>query len=425
MKLRFHVAFLFLLLTTCQSWAQNRVAPGKKSTAKEQFKIGIFWPPTWAFTNDEQYKRMKDAHIDIIQNVGSTDLNTVEKNRKMLDLAHKYGMKVLVSDPRVHGTTSEVIAMVNEFKSHPATSGYYIMDEPDTAKLSWCAATNKTIMAADPDKMAHVNLFPTYALGDQLGNINYETEYVERWIEMAAPDKMGYLSFDNYPFKENGTVRKDYFENMDIIRRAGLKYDLNTSAYLQSFGIPNAFKRPDYGGLRFNVYTLLAYGVKFPVWFTYWTPTSQGEKFFPGAIDSLGNKTDFYGYTQQLNKEMKQLGKTLISLDAKEVYHTGPELPKGTVALPGDAWLTPVDPSATLVVTHFVHQQNGSQYVMVVNKSFKETKSIVLHVNDQVKGLVSLGKENDKVTKIKWNGNREITATFLPGEGKLYRIEQK
>jgi hypothetical protein len=341
----------------------------------------------------------------------------------MLDLAHKYGMKVLVADPRVHGTTSEVTAMVNEFKSHPATAGYYIMDEPDTAKLSWCAATNKTMMEADPDKMAHVNLFPIYALGGQLGDINYETEYVERWIEMAGPDKIGYLSYDHYPIKYDGTVRKDYYENMDIIRRAGLKYALKTSAYLQSFGIPDAFKRPDYGELRFNVYTLLAYGIKYPVWFTYWTPTSQGEKFLSGVIDTLGNKTDFYAYTQQLNKEMKQLGKTLIELDAKEVYHTGAELPNGTVVLPGDAWLTPVDSAANLVFTHFVHQQNGSRYVMVVNKSFKESKTIRLHVNESVKGLVSIGKENDKMEKLKWNQRRELTETFLPGEGKLYRIE--
>lgn len=423
MKLKFHLAFLVILMTTYQSWAQDRVAAGKKPAAKEQFLIGIFWPPTWTFTNDEQYKRMKDAHIDIIQNVSSTDLYTAEKNRKMLDLAHKYGMKVLVADPRVHGTTSEVTAMVNEFKSHPATAGYYIMDEPDTAKLSWCAATNKTIMEADPAKMAHVNLFPIYALGAQLGSINYETEYVERWIEMAGPDKIEYLSYDHYPIKYDGTVRKDYYENMDIIRRAGLKYHLKTSAYLQSFGIPDAFKRPDYGELRFNVYTLLAYGVKYPVWFTYWTPTSQGEKFLSGVIDTLGNKTDFYAYTQQLNKEMKQLGKTLIELDAKEVYHTGAELPNGTVALPGDAWLTPVDPTATLVFTHFVHPQNGSRYVMVVNKSFKESKTIALHVNESVRGLVSIGKENDSLKKLKWNQRRELTTTFLPGEGKLYRIE--
>ncbi|CAL1519406.1 hypothetical protein [Chitinophaga sp. MM2321] len=417
------LACLFVLLSTYSSWAQDRNTPVKRAAEKDKFLIGIFWPPVWAFTNDEQYQLMKDAHIDVIQNVSSTDLYTVEKNRKMLDLAYKHGLKVLVADPRVHGSVSEIKAMVNDFKSHPALAGYYIMDEPDTAKLSWCAATNKTIMEADPTKMAHVNLFPVYALGEQLGNINYEKEYVERWIEMAGPDQLGYLSFDHYPFNDKGGFRTSYYNNLDIIRRAGLKYGLKTSAYLQSFGIPGAFRRPNQGELRYNVYSLLAYGIKYPVWFTYWTPSGQGDKFLPGVIDTAGNKTDFYAYTQQLNKEMKQLGKTLIALDAREIYHTGTELPENVVALPEDTWLQPTDQSVALIVTYFVHQQNGNRYIMLVNKSYKDKQSVQLRVNEKVKRLSSIGKDNDKVQKIKWNQDREITVDFLPGEGKLYRVE--
>lgn len=423
MKIKSLCTLLLVLISTCYVSAQIHTVKHTRKTTADKFQIGIFWPPVWAFTNDEQYKIMKEAHIDVIQNVSSTDLYTTDKNRKMLDLAQKHGLKVLVADPRVHGTPAEIKAMVNDFKSHPATAGYYIIDEPDTAKLQWCATTHKIIMEADPQKGAHVNLFPVYALGEQLGNINYEKEYVERWIEMAGPDQLEYLSFDHYPYDDKGRFRENYYNNMDIIRRAGLKYGIKTSAYLQSFGIPGAFRRPSLGELRYNVYSFLAYGIKYPVWFTYWTPAGQGEKFLPSIIDTMGRKTELYAYAQQFNKEMKQLGKTLIALDAKEVYHTGSKLPEHTTALPEDAWLQPIDPSAALIVTYFEHQQNGSQYIMLVNKSYKDSQSIRLHVNEKIKQLGHIGNDNDKVQQIKWNKDREITVNFLPGEGKLYRIK--
>ena len=362
-----------------------------------------------------------EANIDIIQNVSSTDLYTTEKNKKMLDLALKYGMKVLVADPRVHGTNVEVQAMVNEFKNHPATAGYYIMDEPDTAKLAWCAQTLKTIMAEDPAKMGHVNLFPVYALGAQLGNINYETEYVDRWIQMAGPENIEYLAFDHYPFAGDGHFRYSYYGNMDIIRKAGLRYNLKTSAYLQSMGVPGAFKRPSEGELRFNVYSMLAYGIKHPVWFTYWTPSGQGEKFLPSVVDTNGNTTDLYPQVQQLGKEMKQLGKALIDLDAKEVFHTGNNLPKDVLPLPAEALITPMD-TAAFIVTSFVNKTNGGQFIMLVNKDYVTAQTAKLKVKTGILAVTELGKSSSKEKKLKWKKDRIVTETFQPGEGKLYRV---
>lgn len=408
------IIILFLVLLGNALHAQQH------QVKKEEFLIGIFWPPVWAHTNDLQYKRMREANIDLIENVSSTDLYTTEKNRKMLDLAARHGMKVIVADPRVHGSTGDVQAMVNDFKNHPATFGYYIMDEPDTAKLNWCAQTLKTIVAADPTRMAHVNLFPVYALGAQLGSINYEKEYIERWIEMAGKENIEYLAFDHYPYAGDGSFRISYYENMDIIRRAGLKYGLKTSAYLQSMGVPGAFKRPTEGELRYNVYSMLAYGIKHPVWFTYWTPAGQGEKFLPSVVDTAGNPTDLYPQVKQLGAEMKQLGKTLIGLDAKEVYHSGSQLPEGVLNLPAGAVLSPVG-KGDFIFSQFKDKVNGQEYIMIVNKDYNYNQSVVLRIGKSVKSIVELGKTgSDK--KINWEKNRELKQQFLPGEGRLFRI---
>jgi hypothetical protein len=403
------VATLLLIFSFLSVTAQSR---------NDEFIIGIFWPPVWKHTNDEQYKTLSESHVDWIQNVSSTDLNTVEKNQKMLDLAGKYGMKVIVSEPRVHGSNEEIRAMVDTYKNHPATAGYYIRDEPDSALLDWAIKTYRTILNLDKDRNPHVNLFPDFALK------NYEKGYVERWIEGVGKENLKYLSFDIYPYLKKGRFEKSYYNNLDIIRRAGLKYGIKTSCYLQSFGIVDIYRRPTVDEMRLNVYSSLAYGIKSPVWFCYATPTGQGsQKFMNSVIDSLGQKTDLYEPFKNFNAEMKQLGKTLIHLDAKEVFHSGDSLWMGTQQPPADFLWQPTDHKASVILTLFKDQTSKAEYVMVVNKSFRERKSFTFKIHESVKNIAEVSKTDGKPKKLKFHKKTNLlTETFLPGEGKLYRI---
>ena len=387
-------------------------------SSKDEFKIGIFWPPVWKYTNDEQYKTLSEGGVDVIQNVSSTDLNTKEKNLRMLELAQKYGMKVIVSEPRVQGNEDEIRAMVDTYRNHPATAGYYIRDEPDSALMDWAIKTYRFIGALDKEKIPHVNLFPDFAVK------NYEKEYVERWVEGVGKGKLKYLSFDIYPYKKNGRFEKSYYNCMDIIRRVGLKYGVKTSCYLQSFGIVNMYRRPNVNEMRLNVYSNLAYGIKNPVWFCYATPTGQGDqKFMNSVIDSLGQKTDLYEPFKALNSQMKQLGKTLIHLDASEVYHSGDSLWMGTKLPPTDFLLLPVDPKSELILTHFKDKHSTKEYVMVVNKSFRESRTITFRVKDRVRNMKEISNASGKTITSAFDSKKHsITQAFLPGEGKLYLV---
>jgi len=401
------ILFIVLSFISFHTFAQKK---------KEEFVIGIFWPPVWKHTNDLQYKVLSESHVDCIQNVESTDLNTQEKNFKMLDLAKKYEMKMYVSDPRVRGNEDSVKAMVETYRNHPATSGYYIKDEPDSAKMDWAIKTYRTIAALDKDKVPHVNLFPDFAVK------NYETEYVERWVNGVGAENLKYLSFDIYPYKIRGRFEKSYYNNLDIIRRVGLKYKLKTSSYLQSFGIVDMYRRPTENEMRLNVYSNLAYGIKNPVWFCYATPTGQGEqKFMNSVIDSLGQKTDLYVPFQKLNSEMKQLGKTLIHLDAVAVFHSGDSLWMGTTPPPADFVAQPSDSRAQVIFSHFKDQNSDRAYVMVVNKSLREKKEIEFRLTGQVKRLREISKDNGRRIRAPYDRKSHVLkAEFLPGEGKLY-----
>lgn len=395
------------------------VQPAKAQKEKAEFKIGIYVPPPEEFLNNEQYRYIKEAGIDYVQNVGGRVNATVKTNLKTLELAHKNGLKVYVNDNRMYGDGSGIPALVKQYKDHPATSGYVIIDEPDSAKLQWAIDTYKKVIAEDPDKTPYVNLLPDYAVN------NYEKGYVERWIEGVGAKNLKYLSFDTYPFKVKGRYMKTYYNNLDIIRRAGIKYDVKTSCYLQAFGMDNVWRRPNQEELRLNTYSVLAYGIKNPVWFPYWTPPrSTNEPFTGSAIMTIdGKKSDLFGYVQTLNAEMHQLGKTLINLDAKAVHHTGDSLWLGTTHPPADFLFQTINKKDDVILTHFKDKKTGADYLMVVNKSITDKNTYTFQVSTSVKGIREISKTNGKTISTTFNKKtHEISGTFLPGEGKLFRV---
>ena len=393
--------------------------PGLAQKEKPTLKIGVYVPPPEDFLNEEQYGYLKEAGIDYVQNVGGKVSATEEGNFKTLELARKYGLKVYVNDARMRGSDQEIEALVKRYRDHPSTSGYIIIDEPDSARLQWAIDTYRKVIALDPDKTPYVNLLPDYAVN------NYETGYVERWIEGVGPKNLKYLSFDTYPFKVKGRYMKSYYNNLDIIRRAGLKYDVRTSCYLQAFGMDNVWRRPNQEELRLNTYSVLAYGIKNPVWFPYWTPPrSKNEPFTGNAIMSPdGKKSELFDYVKQLNSEMHQLGKTLIHLDARSVYHTSDSLWMGTLPPPADFLLVPAQPHTDLILSHLTDQKTGADYMMVVNKSITAPADVTLEVSRSIKGVKEISKANDKPSKTAYaKSERQMRITLLPGEGKLYQL---
>lgn len=392
----------------------------KKNNKKEEFLIGIFWGPVWEYTNDEQYQTIKDANVDYIQSVVGSDLDVKEKNFKMLDLAQKHGLKIYVADKRIKGSDADIKAMIETYKDHPATGGYYIQDEPNVPGLDWAANTYKKVLSHDSERIPYVNLLPNWAVPD------YEKSYVDKWIELVGKDNLKYLSFDQYPFMEDGGFRGSYFPNLDVIRKAGLKHDLKTSCYLQSVGIDKAYRRPSHDELRYSMYSTVAYGIKNIVWFTYWTPTNRGEVFTNAIIDPEGKKTDLYVPFSTINSEVKQLGKVLVDLEAVNVYHTGGNIPEGAEKLPETFSIRPEKAEDELIISHLTDESGKKNYVMVVNKSFIAQKQFSFKIQNSTKQILQVSKEeSNKTSLLKTNYSKKtgiMSDTFLAGEGKLYEI---
>lgn len=388
---------------------------------KDEMMIGIYVSPGIGYITDHHFKNIRDANVDLIQDI-SLSYSAANK-LTMLNMAAANQLKMFVADQRVDGTDAEMAAMVNTYKNHPATAGYYIKDEPRVPDLPDAASRYRKLINLDPEKVPHVNLFPSYATG-ALANVEYEKEYVEKWIELVGAVNLKYLSFDNYPFMKDGSLREvPYYKDLDIIRRIGLKYKISTSSYLQSIGSDIGLRRPNANELRYSAFTNLAYGIKLPVWFTYWTPIGSTEKFTNAIVDAEGNKTDLYAPFTQINGEMKQLGKTLINLDAMDVFHAGLSIPSGTKRTPSDFIWKTENEDEPMLITHFVNPANNRIYIMVVNKSLTESKSFSFKTGGVVTNIKGISKTDGLEMAVDYKAaDHKLTDSFLPGEGKLYAI---
>ena len=208
------------LLTGLAAIASFQASAQKK---QDEFLIRIYAPPSAEFVNDEQFKLMKEGNVDIIFNIGGSLSNDKAGNLKMLDMVQKHGLKVYPDDARVNETDDARKAMVNDYKNHPALAGYYISDEPDSARLQSAVETMLKVKKLDPAKDAYITPLPGWAVN------NYENDFLKRYIAYAGKENLNGLVYDKYPCKRKQKPEKTYINYLDIIRRTGPKYGIKTS----------------------------------------------------------------------------------------------------------------------------------------------------------------------------------------------------
>lgn len=381
--------------------------------------IGVYWPPTWEQVTDAQFDMLADAHVDMLQYVITY---TEAQNMTILDKSRDRGMRSIIFDARAYGSDAELADMVNAYRSHAGLGGYYIKDEPSPAELDWAAAIYNKIYELDADHIPHVNLFPSFATHFTEG-IDYKNDYMQGWINrVGGAARMKFLSLDVYPFMADGTFNPVYYHELDRLRSVALENsDIRTSAYLQSLGVEGAYRRPNEHELRYNVYSMLAYGIKYPVWFTYCTPDNTvNETFTEAIIDRDGNKTDLYVPFKTLNGEMKALGSKLFVMQSQIVYHTGEGVPSGVESLPAEYFVQPDNPNEDLLIAQLKNwPEGGRNYAMIVNKSLTEAKELTFNIAGWITDMDEVSKTTGSENPITINEGK-VTLTFMPGEGRLF-----
>lgn len=386
----------------------------------KQFILSFWCAPPGEETNLQRYREIAGCGFNVV--LPPCGAWSAELNRQILDLCQKTGLKAIVGDGRVLAKqpedpefTRNLDAVIADYAHHPALAGYFLVDEPNASAFPLLGAINRYLLQKDPKHLPYINLFPNYASEQQLGTTTYE-EHVARYIKEVQP---ALVSWDHYALFHNGE-RDIYFENLEIVRKHCLQANLPFVQIV--LALPHGpYRDPDEADLRWQAYTTLAYGAKGLLWFTYWTPPFDPQWRFRNAIiNEHGVPSSKYTILKDLHARIRTIARTHMRLRSMGVYHT-PPLPRGTMPLDGRSPVADCDAEEVLI--GWLRDGQRRDYLWVVNRSFRESRRVVLRLRDSVSEAGEVNQIDALVQPAPYDTtSRRLHTTLLPGEGRLFAL---
>lgn len=278
------------------------------------FPVSFWCGPPNLFVSNSRYEEIKEAGFTLAMFYTNEHYYPDDVQRH-LSAGENTDLPVIIYDERICGyrpcdasensgpdwdhIEDRVDEVVSDWKDSPALYGYFVMDEPpdSSTEMSNIARIVKQLRLRDPDRLAFVNLLPTYGFPDE---DSYRT-YVSGYIETVKPD---ILSFDYYP--EDTTAGRDGFSNnLRIIRDFSNAHGKPFWVILN--GLPPQSPNPPGGGaseahMRWQAMESLRYGASGILYFTYWSPPCGPELI--ASITRAGNRTSRYDEIRKLNGDI-------------------------------------------------------------------------------------------------------------------------
>lgn len=314
-------------------------------------------------TVEEAYKKMAEAGFTkaIALNEGNSSkegkdtYDTIKKRSVAaeeealiaLKFAEKYGIKYWVRDWSFYGLgrnfeditkkeqfekiISTMFSKDNKYIQSPAYGGNFGFDEPNVQELqtiAWQAEYfNKYVKENGLNGgELYVNLNPAYvADNSDVLSVNKDytyRQYVDYYFENVSK-YLGYVSWDYYPFKNNGTenfVRDTYYYNLELMALKAKEYDCELRTFVQAKGDFTGMRPLDnIGDLRFQIYSGMAFGVREFIYYTYSSSVGETNATANDGYSLYnmknGEYTWVYDAAKQVNNEVHQMEDAYMAYD--------------------------------------------------------------------------------------------------------------
>jgi len=421
--------------------------PGKSNDIESTLKIidegginivincGMSWPA-------DAYK-VKDA----FHKLGETNL-------KWIVLLENECKDDYIFDNANDETNSDIKKYLNEFNDK-YVYGWYLWDEPgrnrkpctlfdmvpndDNADINRMAKQIRSDSTFNK-KIAYVNLFPSY--WESTPDIKAYEKYIDAFVS-SQEYKPQILCYDSYPWqkKDLGGFRKDYYSNLDVMRKKSIQYNIPFWILVLSSEHLN-YKSPSIEEISMQVFSALAYGAKGIGYFLY----SRGFEQFSYKSwileDYVDNKNvadslhgPLYVPVKKLNEEIQVLGKILLNLNCIKVIHSSDypndqydisksllkvEDPNSLVTNIVNADKPGADPEILIGVLKGRELNDRGTYFFVVNKNVEKKTNINISLNNELE-IFQINKVNGQKTFIK--KGHIVNAFILPGSGELFYVD--
>ena len=338
-----------------------------------------------------------------------------------LDVAHRHGLRgqltsgllspASLDDPNRLGQLDALIARVSK---HPALYSYHLIDEPSASRFPSLGKLVAHLRDRDPQHLAYINLFPTYANNEQLGTkgdvVTAYREHLRLYVEQVRPSL---ISYDHYQFTLKGDSEQ-YFLNLAMIRRAAQEAGVPFLNIVQACTwAPDTMRIPNADELRYLVYSTLAYGAQGISYYVYAHPNHYGS-----LVSLDGTPGPLYHAVKSYNREFVAIASQLQPLRSLGVYHTSMrEL--GCEPLPPDAPFhvtssqSPLSPRGLLLGLFGIGEK--PTHVVVVNLDY------AAQARASLVGPSRLESFDAVIARWSSAGEGIVELVLPPGGGKLVR----
>ena len=348
--------------------------------------------------------------------------------------------------------------------NNASTLGWALWDEPcDTLAFSNIGRLSRTIdlQAAGADRLPYVNLLPSYVYevtardsthcyfrrfgaGSGMTKEAGYSAYLRAYLSLfdghvrSAP----LLSFDSYPFWVPAAPHRDYFMNLRLVRdaaaeygRAGQRIPFWVVVQLSPVRSPVDSRFPaafTFDHTRWQVYSALAYGAK---GISYFAVSPLPDPYWiwgPGVIQDDGDTVAVrYSQLRQLNRELHNLGPTLMRLDPIACFHGSTlgwsGIDDEVFTSPGRAHhvLSSLGPASDSLLVGFLKDRvNGDEYLMVVNKALTTPRSYTLTLTNAAASVSRIDRASGAAVPVGTNTTTLAVDSLAPGQGELFRIRR-
>ncbi len=358
--------------------------------------------------------------------------NLVWCREKELEVASRHRLRAQLQDPLLSPASLEnpaqreqLEALIERVRRHPALYSYFITDEPNATNFPSLGKLVAFLREKDPAHLAYINLFPTYATNEQLGNKGEKVAayqaHLREYLQIVKP---GLISYDHYQFTAKGDS-PDYFLNLALIRQAALDARLPFLNIVQAASWTPSMRVPNPDEMRFLVFTTLAYGARGISYYVYCCEGHTG-----GIAHPDGSPTPLYEALKSLNHDFVEIASELQPLKSIAVYHAGMIPPGGQEILGKSVFsfeppltgmpYTPPQPlqGALLGVFGDSSRESKPTHALIVNLDYKSDRVL------GVRGTRKLEIFDPATGKWQPGKKRRLEVKLSPGGGALLRLRR-
>ncbi len=352
---------------------------------------------------DRVYRQVKESGINFLCATYEILPQGEQDVRASLELAGKYGIKMLIRDDRFfyrNPIPENYQQIAEEWKKYPGYGGIHACDEPAACWYPKLREMKEVFQkAVGKSFCCYINLFPMYAdekqlaggekdrinSGNQMVGCDHYTyeNYIDDYLRIVQPE---YLSYDYYPMQGDfPEMMADPLVQLDTIRRKTVEAGIPFWVFIQATSWHKTVRFPTIPEMMWQISTALAYGAKGVQYFSYATPINgdvpEGEGYTESILDANGNPTQRYYYMQYANRHLRAIQHVMMNSDSLGVLAVGTtprEIAKGSLLNHVDG-LSSADGKHLLIG---VFDNDGKKAFYVVNNSITERDRAILELDE-------------------------------------------